>query len=287
MKNEKDNVTPLFINGEFNDRVKRNRPTMNNNGNEKLPTKRYGFSDFLLTLIGVALVGYGIYMFMNKDNTKKEDSNSNSAVKEEKKSNSNSNKEKKETIDYDKLVSFTETSEKKLFTSSDLKLLSTGLETSMMSNNLKLSLAARITEKHLFDNDTNAYILGSDLDNKMKLLFGETNYSKSAFYIGFNNFTYNQETNRFYLYQNIQTSNLNYKRYNYVVKEEKDNTLIVKDYVAYTTLDKTKSSTLNNTKLTTIITDDNIKDEISNLKYLEYEFVLEDGSYHLKKITLK
>ena len=31
MKNEKDNVTPLFINGEFNDRAKRQRPTLNNN----------------------------------------------------------------------------------------------------------------------------------------------------------------------------------------------------------------------------------------------------------------
>jgi len=285
MKNEKDNVTPLFINGEFNDRAKRTRPTLNNN--EKLPTKRYGFSDLLLTLIGVALVGYGIYMFMNKEETKKEDDKSNTTVTETKKQNSNSTKETKEEIDIDKLVSFTETSEKRLFTSSDLKLLSTGLETSMMSNNLKLSLGARISEKNLFDNNTNAYILGEELDKKMKLLFGNVNYDKSVFFYGYNTFTYNQETNRFYLYQNTQTSNLNYKRYNHITKEEKDNNLIVKVFVAYTTLDKTKSTTLNNVALKNIINESNIKDYINELKYLEYDFVKEDGSYHLKKITLK
>lgn len=284
MKNEKDNVTPLFINGEFNDRTKRQRPTLNNN--DKLPTKRYGFGDVLLTLIGIALIGYGIYMYMNKDESKKENDNSNSVVTEEKKSNKNSTKEKKE-LDYAKLVSLTEVNEKRLFSATDLKLLQTGLEVSQMSDNLKLGMAARISEKKYYDNGSNSYILDDELDSKMKLIFGNINYNKGVITYGNNTFTYNQETKMYYLFENSEKFNLNYKRYNYVTKDKLDDKLIVKNYVAYTMNDKTKSTTLNNTALNIIIDDNNIKDQIGILKYYEYEFVLEDGSYHLKKITLK
>lgn len=281
MKNERDRVVPIIVNGELND--KKNTPS--NPKLEKLPTKRYGFSDFLLTLIGLALAVYGVYLFINKEDTKKSENPSSNIVE---KSNENKVEEKVEEtkrINYEELILMDEVNEKRLFTAEDLEGLKTGLDVEKMSDNLKLALACKIAKKHTIDNQI--YILDSDMKESLESLFGNINYTNSSFTYGVNTYTYNQETKRFYLYDDSVTFNLSYKRYDYIEKVEQDGVLILKDFVAYTTLDNTRSTTINSIPVASVINKENIKQEVSKLKYYEYEFKNENGNYRLKKITIK
>lgn len=284
MKNEKDKVVPIIVNGELNDNAKRNG--IYDTSKEKLPTKKYNFTDFLLTIIGLLLAVYGVYLFINKDDNKKnEENNSSNIVQKSNETKKEDRKEENIKVDYSTLLVMSEINEKRLYTTTDLEGLKTGLDIQNMSNNLKLVLASKISKKHTIDGQT--YILKSDMDKSIKRIFGNINYEDSVFTYGNNTYTYNQETKRYYLFDSSSKYNLTYKRYDYLTQDEQDGTLIIKDFVAYTTLDNTKSTTLSNTPVASVINDINIKQETNKLKYYEYEFKVEDGVYHLKKITIK
>lgn len=276
MKDDKDKVIPLFVNGELNDHKRRKQA--NRIQNEKLPTKRFGAGDIFLTIIGLLLVVYGVYSVINKDNNKQEESVN-------KESNITSNIEFNNNLDYTKYLELDEIEEKRLYTSSDLSLLNTGLNVEELSNNAKLALSSRLANKHTIDGKT--YILESDLDSSIKTLFGNINYTNSSFTYGVNTYTYNQETKRYYLMDDSIEANLSYKKYNYIVKEDTDNGMIIKVYVAYTSLDGSFSTTLSQIKLESVIDSNNIKQEYNKLKYYEYEFIKENDDYHLTKISIK
>ena len=111
--------------------------------------------------------------------------------------------------------------------------------------------------------------------------------TKSKFIIGNDIYTYNQETKRYYLLDDSEKYNLTYVRYNYSTVEEKDNKMIIKNYVGYTDDNNTFSITLGGNKLNVVINNENIKDNISILKYYEYEFIKNDGKYILNSISIK
>lgn len=279
MKDDKNKTTPLFVNGELNDSTRRRKARKIQN--EKLPTKRFGAADIFLSLIGLVLIGYGVYNIVYKDDNEKFDSNSSSN------SNITSNEIEKEVkkIDYTKYIELDAIEEKNVFNSEDILLFSNGGDISNISNNAKLALASKLAKKHVIDGKS--YILEEEMDKSIKDLFGSINYIKSKFVIGNDVYTYNQETKRYYLLDNTEKFNLTYKKYNYSEMEENDNKMIIKNFVGYTDNNNTFSTTLGNVRLDVVISNDNIKDNISILKYYEYEFIKENDSYKLISISIK
>lgn len=282
MKDDKNNVTPLFVNGELNDSKRRRNVRKINN--EKLPTKRYGAPDLLLSIIGLLLVGYGVYNIVYKDDIEKNNSVSNNNLSN---SNITSNETKKdvERIDYTKYIELNAIEGINVFNSDDKLVINGNGQISNLSNNAKLALASKQVTKHTIDNDT--YILEADMDKSIKDLFGDLSYTKSKFVIGNDIYTYNQETKRYYLLDDSEKYNLTYVRYNYSTVEEKDNKMIIKNYVGYTDNNNTFSTTIGGIKLNVVLNDSNIKDNISLLKYYEYEFIKDGDKYILNTISIK
>lgn len=274
MKDDKNKVTPLFVNGELNDSTRRRRTKKIQN--EKLPTKRFGIPDFFLSLIGLVLIGYGVYNIVYKNDNKNNSSNSNITSKE--------NKNESVKIDYKKYIELDEIEETNVFNSDDIVSIDNGLDVNKLSNNAKLALASKLVKKYTIDEKI--YILEEDLDKSLKNLFGDINYTKSKFEIGNNIYIYNQETKRYYLLGNNEISK-SYKKYNYSVVEENDNEMIIKNYIAYTDNDNTFSITLGKTKIDIIINNDNIKQNYKVLKYYEYKFIKENSNYKLINIAIK
>lgn len=282
MKDDKNNVTPLFVNGELNDSTRRRNARKINN--EKLPTKRYGAPDLLLSIIGLLLVGYGVYNIVYKDDIEKNNSVSNSNLSN---SNitSNETKDVNQKIDYTKYIELSAIEEKNIFNADDKLIINNNGQISNLSDNAKLALASKLANKHIIDGKS--YILEDDMDKSIKDLFGNISYVKSKFIIGNDVYTYNQETKRYYLLDDSKKYNLTYVRYNYSIVEEKDNKMIIKNYVGYTDDNNTFSITLGGNKLNVVINNENIKDNISILKYYEYEFIKNDGKYILNSISIK
>ena len=69
MKKDNNKVVPIIVDGNLNLKKKK---TVSKD--KALPTKTFTFTDLLLTLIGIFLVGYGIYGTLkdNDDKPKKE-----------------------------------------------------------------------------------------------------------------------------------------------------------------------------------------------------------------------
>lgn len=277
MKDDKNNVTPLFVNGELNDSTRRRKARKIQN--EKLPTKRFGAPDIFLSFIGLLLIGYGVYNVVYKDNNKNSDNSSSN-------SNITSNEIKKEEkIDYTKYIELDSIEEKNVFDSNDISLFISGGDISNLSNNAKLALASKLVNKHIIDDKV--YILEDDMDKSINKLFGNIKYIKSKFIIGNDVYTYNQETKRYYLIDNEEKYNLTYKKYNYSVVEKNDNKMIIKNYIGYTDNNNTFSTTLGNDRLSVVINKDNIKNNIGILKCYEYEFIKENDNYKLSSISIK
>lgn len=276
MKDNKKEVTPIIVNGELNMRKK---SKSNNRQKDKLPKKSFGFSDIILSLIGLVLVVYGVYTLINKDN-KTESENVQSNIVE------GTKKEESKMDSIEKYLVFSAEELSNIYSITDLNGMINGLSINDLSNNAKLALAFKITTPHVIGNET--YFTEDELDASIKILFDNNiTYQKESFTLGNDIYTYNQETKRYYLIDNTKTINLNYKKFDYTEKEELDNKLIVREYVAYTDSNSTKSWTLNNTLLPIIIDDNNIKEKYKDLKYFEYEFVRNDKNYHLDKIAIK
>ena len=276
MKDNKKEVTPIIVNGELNMRKK---SKSNNRQKDKLPKKSFGFSDIILSLIGLVLVVYGVYTLINKDN-KTESENVQSNIVE------GTKKEESKMDSIEKYLVFSAEELSNIYSITDLNGMINGLSINDLSNNAKLALAFKITTPHVIGNET--YFTEEELDASIKILFDNNiTYQKESFTLGNDIYTYNQETKRYYLIDNTKTINLNYKKFDYTEKEELDNKLIVREYVAYTDSNSTKSWTLNNTLLPIIIDDNNIKEKYKDLKCFEYEFVRNDKNYHLDKIAIK
>lgn len=276
MKDNKKEVTPIIVNGELNMRKK---SKSNNRQKDKLPKKSFGFSDIILSLVGLVLVVYGVYTLINKDNKAESEIVQSNIVEGTKKEES-----KMDSIE--KYLVFSAEELSNIYSITDLNGMINGLSINDLSNNAKLALAFKITTPHVIGNET--YFTEDELDASIKILFGNNiTYQKESFTLGNDIYTYNQETKRYYLIDNTKTINLNYKKFDYTEKEELDNKLIVREYVAYTDSNSTKSWTLNNTLLPIIIDDNNIKEKYKDLKYFEYEFVRNDKNYHLDKIAIK
>lgn len=266
MKKENDKIVPVIVNGELNTGKKRKRKK-----EEPLPQKTFRFSDIVLTIIGVLLIVYGVYGLINKEPDKKEVENSNetSEVK----------------INFEEYLVLNAVENTNVYSNEDLTNMNNGLLSIDLSNNAKLALGSRLVDKHTIDNEV--YILEEELDNGIKKLFGDITYIKDAFTLGDNVYVYNQETKRYYLLTNTKKINLNYQKYSHIVKEEMDNKLIIREYVGYTSLDNTRSWTLNSVNISEIINSTNIKDKYTLLKYYEYEFLKNNDRYILNKITIK
>lgn len=277
MKDDKKEVTPIIVNGELNIRKKSKN---NSHQKDRFPKKSFGFGDIILSLIGLALVIYGVYTLVNKEENNVESENVQSNIVEDTK------KEEFKIEEIEKYLIFSAEELSNVYSATDINGMINGLSVNYLSNNAKLALAFKITTPHVVGDET--YFLEDELDTSIKTLFGNNiTYQKEGFTLGNNIYTYNQETKRYYLLNNTKTINLNYKKFDYTEKEELDNKLIVCEYVAYTDLNSTKSWTLNNTLLPVIIDDNNIKEKYKELKYFEYEFVKNDNNYQLDKITIK
>lgn len=279
MKDNKKEVTPIIVNGELNIRKK---SKSNNHQKDKLPKKSFGFSDIVLSLIGLVLVIYGVYTLINKedkDNNVESETVQSNIVEDNK-------KEESKMDNIEKYLVFSAEELSNVYSITDLGGMINGLSINDLSNNAKLSLAFKITTPHVVGNET--YLLEDEIDASIKTLFGSNiTYQKEGFTLGNNIYTYNQETKRYYLMDTTKTINLNYKKFDYTEKEELDNKLIVREYVAYTDSNSSKSWTLNNTLLPVIIDDNNIKEKYKDLKYFEYEFIKNNNNYQLYKITIK
>lgn len=278
MNDDKNNVVPIIVNGKLND-GKYNKPKKNHQ--DKLPSKRFNFIDVLLTLLGIFLIGYGVYGIITKDKNKEEDiiSDSNTSSNSSEVTNQNSN------IDVSKYITFNTKESYNIFTPEDINLINSGAKASDMSLNFKLSVAARQAKK--YTSNSNEYILQSDLQESIKNIFGDISITNASFSYGDNIYVYNQETKRYYLLDNSNKINLDYTMYHYIKQEEVDNKLIIKYYIAYTDTNKTRSWTLNNISLTDVIDSNNIKDKFNNLKYIEYQFNKVYDKYYLDTITIK
>lgn len=277
MKDDKKEVTPIIVNGELNIRKKSKN---NSHQKDRLPKKSFGFSDIILSLIGLILVIYGIYTLINKEENNVESENVQSNIVEDTK------KEEFKIEEIEKYLIFSAEELSNVYNAIDINGMINGLSVNDLSNNAKLSLAFKLTTPHVIEGET--YFLEDELDNSIKTLFGNNiTYKNESFTLGNNIYTYNQETKRYYLLDDNKTINLNYKQFEYTEKEEIDNKLIVREYIAYTDLNNTKSWTLNNTLISTIIDANNIKEKYNELKYFEYEFVKNDTNYQLSKITIK
>lgn len=273
---KKTDDIPVIIDGELNiSGMRKNDLVDKPKKEEHLPQKRFTIMDVLLTLAGIALIIYGIDSFINKDENKE-------PVKE------NKPIVEKETIHINDIVNYFTlplNQELTIYDTSDFKLMLNGLTPDMMSDNAKLSLATRITNQHTKDDKT--YIDEQELDKSMKKLFGDITYNKQAFSYGVNQYTYNQETKKYYLMNNNVSQNYDYNKINYVKTDEKDNTLIIKEYVAYTMKDNSSSFTINNKPLDIIIDNNNIQKNINYLSYYEYVLEKVEDEYHLQVIYIK
>lgn len=264
------NVVPLIVNGEINDgRNRKNKPVKE----EKLPTKKFTFFDFILSLIGVALVVYGVMNFSIED--KKETKNSSSNVESNVTSQEN---EVKNEIDYKKLITFDKYEIYNIYSSNDLSLMTNGLDVTNLSNNAKIAIVSRISP------NKGNYILVDELDKTFKRIF-DTTYEKDEFIRGNYVYTYNKETGRYYLKSNEKNQNITYNFYNYIEEEKNGNDLILKDYVLYES--NTNKWSLSNTIVDSSVTKDNMKDNKDKLKYFEYKFTKSNDDYILKTITIK
>lgn len=273
--NKRDN-TPIIVNGEL--RVN----NIKNKGykDDYKEPKKNPLGDLFLTLICIGLIGYGVYSLTNKNDKKENTSNSNSNITSNVESNSNSNVKK---IKYDDLV-LTKLESTNVYTKEDLLAMNTqeGLNVVNLSNNAKMSLASKLATKN--NSNEKKYITEEELDNFIKLLFGNIDYTKRAFRCGKNLYTHNQETKMYYVMEE-STNNINYSKYDYVETKEENNTLIVKNYVVYT--DGTKSWTINDIQLNELIDGDNMKSKLDLLKYYEYKFNKVNDNYILSTITIK
>lgn len=279
MKDNKNEVTPLIINGELNMRKTKKK---NKIKKDSLPKKSFGFSDIFLSIIGFILVIYGIYTIINKEDKKKsiEDNTVNSNIVEN---------EKKEELNTDIIknkLSFSKEELSNIYSPIDLNGMINKLDVTNLSNNAKMSLAMKFTTPHVVGDEL--YILEEELDNSIKMLFGKNiNYQKEAFTLGNNIYTYNQETKRYYLMDNTKKLNLTYNQIDFSESEELNDKLVIREYIAYTELNGTKSWTLNNMLLNIIIDENNIKEQYKNLKCFEYEFIKNGDNYNLVTITIK
>ena len=264
----RDKVVPLIVNGEINDgRNKRNKQPKE----EKLPTKRFTFTDFILCVIAVFMIYYGVKEIIN--NNKK------TATEEEAVTSNVEEKSTKKSLDYKKAISYNSIEISNIYTTQDLINMNNGLDVNNLSNNAKLSMACAITNKY------SGYILEDDLDNSMKKLFGDISYVKDEFMYGNNSYTYNKETKRYYLKSNDSNNSPMYTFNNYVEEEKNDTGIIIKNYILYSSNDK--KWTLNNIVVDSNINSNNIKDNKDKLKYFEYSFVKNNDEYILKSITIK
>lgn len=272
MKKDKK-VAPLIVDGElYSAKRYRNKISKKNTKEDKLPTKRFTIVDIILTLIGVLMVGYGIYGLVNKPDTSKE------VKKEEKKT------EEKINFDYSKYVVLN-IDEYSIYTDEDINNMNSGLSTKDMSNSAKLYLASRLCTK--VEEDGITYIKEDDLDNGFKKIFGNITYTKETF-IGYNqNYTYDKDNHRYIITPSDIISLSSNKKYNHIEREIKDNKLIYREYVAFTDYDGLRSYTLGNVKLDEAVNNNIFLEDLKKLKYYEYEFIKKDNSYILNKITIK
>ena len=274
--NKKD-ITPIIVNGELNTGKRK----VYKEKKFKQP-KKNPLADFFLTLIGLVLVGYGVYTLVYKKEEKKDEiKNSNSNIVE---SNITSNTISTKKIDYIKDLQLGIVESTNVFTKEDVSALLSpnGLNIVNMSNNAKLALASKIASE--VDVRGKKYITDEEMDISIKSLFGNITYNKESFIKGKNKYIYNQETKMYYLLS-VDDINLNYSKYDYFNKLEENNILKVQDYVLYT--DNTKSWTINNIQLSELVTNNNMKDKLSLLKYYEYTFTKNENNYYLTNIIIK
>ena len=275
---DKRDTTPIIVNGELRVNQKRNRTEKDD---FKEP-KKNPFADLLLTLICIGLIGYGVYTLVNKDDKKEnKKSNSNSNVTSNVESNSNSNIK---TIKYEDVLILTKLESTNLYSKADLAAMNTqeGLSVVNLSNNAAMALASKIADKKVADGKI--YITEEELDNSIKQLFGTKEYIKRAFVCGKDLYTHNQETKMYYVLEE-SNNKITYSKYDYVEKNEENDTLVIKNYVLYN--DGVKSWTLNNTALTETVTKDNMKENLNLLKYYEYKFNKINDNYYLSNISIK
>ncbi len=265
MKDNKNKDIPLIVNGELN--IGKKRVVKE----KKLPTKRFGMLDIFLTLIGIVLVIYGVYTITNKD---KEDSE-----------NSNIQEQKTDIrrVDYKRLITFSD-EEINIYSSEDYIGMKNGLTANNLSNNAKLALASKVAIKDIYNEKT--CITATEMDNSIKYLFGDISYTSESFIVGNRIYTYNQETKRYYLMSNIN-KNLTYIKYDYIEKNEMDDTLIITDYVAYTFEAQNRTISITKQPVEHLITNANIQQDYNLLEHYEYKFIKKDNRYILESITIK
>lgn len=263
MKDNKD-IIPIIIDGEINDgRQRRKQKTIDN---ARLPKKKFTIIDILLTLISLAFIVYGLNSMLNKDNKK-----------ENKKVNN-------DTINYKVYLKYIPSNivdGYNIYSTEDNVLLNDTLLVSNLSNNAILSFGSRIASKVSVDKEK--YITEEEMDNSIKKIFGNIEYTKESFKYGDKSYYYNKETKRYYL-ESTNNLNITFDRIDYVDYKDEDNKLIIRDYVVFTYLDK--QTTLGGTMVNSI-TKDNIKDNLNNIKYYEYIFDKNNDGYVLKSISIK
>ena len=270
MKNDNKDIVPLIVNGEINDG--RNKKVKKQN-NEKLPTKRFTIGDLFLTLIGLLLVGYGVYNVINDDKKDNEEVEEKEEVKEEK-------------FDIEELKNYIPSRIDEvynLYTVEDLNSMKNELPVANLSNNAILSLASRLCESHGVSNEK--YYLDTDMENAIKKLFGDISYTKSKFSYGNYSYTYNQETKRYYLLDNSSKLNQDTKIVKYTDLINNNDTVLVRNYILYKVGQNTKM--IDGTISDNTIDESNIKDNLSNIKYYEYKFEKKDDKYILVSISIK
>lgn len=271
MKNKK--VEPVIVNGELYD-AKKEKAKNKVKKEEKLPQTSSPASNVILTILGIILIIYGVNSIINKDNKKQEEpSNSNNnavVIKQVDKFSSVEEYVKFLQLDYDEYVS--------IFSEEDTKNMTVGLNVKDMSNNAILSLAA----KNINKNRKEAEIKEEELKTSVNNLFGNVNYDKEKFSYNNIEYTYNNETERYYLLSNRNIL----KNYDTITLIEINN-LVARVYTAYTSIDGKKSYTLNKQTLKNIITKDNIEQYKNELKYFEYSFSKDKNSYNLESIAIK
>ncbi len=270
MKTKK--VVPIIINGELNDNES-NKGKKKKVKVEKLPTKQFTFLDVLLTLVGFAIIIYGITTLIPKKE-KEEPIDASNDINEE--------KEELEDISLAPLVTLNLDESINTYTTEDLNNMSNGLLVSSLSNNAILSLAARNVNWHKENEVT--YLTYAELDEVIHNLFGEINYVAEPFTYGTKSYTYNQSTSRYELLEDQKLAH-DFKMY-YHIDEQNDGTnIIVREYIAYTNAEK--SWTIGNLPLSVIIDDLNIDSDYSQLKCFEYHFVKSNDKYLLQQIAIK
>lgn len=270
MKNKK--VVPVIVNGELYDE-KESRDKNKPKKEEKIPQASSPASNIALTILGIILIVYGVYSVINKDNKKEEPTSnitSNVSVKEINKFTS--------VDDYINLLELSYDDFMSIFDENDIKNMTYGLKVKDISNNAKMALAA----KNINHDKNELEIKDTELNMSMYNIFGNVSYNKEKFNYSNLEYTYNNETERYYLLLEKEKAN-NFNTYTIV---EKDN-LIVRVYTAYTSIDNAKSYTLNKQTLKNVITKENINNYKDTLKYFEYVFSKNNDSYILESITIK